>query len=219
MRKYIGKGTTFGALHSARHLHLIQQSVEIGPAVPHLNLVEVPGSNGYVDLTEAQGFISYGIRTHKWTFALYPGDDWPTRHSSVSNQLNGKRVHATLDDDKQWYYDGRLEVSDLKSDKQLRQIVITMHAMPHKLRHVETSLTREISVDPITVGLAIGEMPVIPVLTSNRPFSVAWRGVPHACDAGTYTIPALRMSGNQEITLASQSGTGTVTIVWREGSL
>ena len=219
MRKYTGKGTTFGALHSARHLHLIQQSVEIGPAVPHLNLVEVPGSNGYVDLTEAQGFISYGIRTHKWTFALYPSDDWPTRHSSVSNQLNGKRVHATLDDDKQWYYDGRLEVSDLKSDKQLRQIVITMHAMPHKLRHVETSLTREISVDPITVGLAIGEMPVIPVLTSNRPFSVAWRGVPHACDAGTYTIPALRMSGNQEITLASQSGTGTVTIVWREGSL
>lgn len=218
--RYQGKGTTFGSWHSNRYMHLIQQSVGVGPAPPQLNLIEIPGSNGYVDLTEAQGIgISYGIREIKWTFALYPGDDWHTRHAAVSNLLNGKRMQATLDDDRDWYYDGRLEISDHKIDKLLRQIMVSMKAQPHKRRHVETSLTYAVTTTPITVGLAIGEMYTIPVLTSDRPFSVSWNGFAAERIAGTHVIPDLRMAGNQEIVLASQSGAGKILITWREGSL
>ena len=218
-RRYNARGTRFGDLHSNKHLHLIQQSVEIGPAPPRLNLVEVPGANGYVDLTEAQGIISYGPRDIRWTFALYPGDDWATRRSEVSNYLNGKRMQAVLDDDRRWYYEGRLEVSEHKTDKLLRQIVVTMKAMPHKRRRQETSLIIPINVQPTVVGLSIGEMPVIPLLTSNRPFSVSWGDFATELAAGTHSVPQLRMSGNQEIALATLTDAGSVTIVWREGSL
>ena len=218
-RRRYGKGTTFGSYHSSKQLRLIQQSVEIGPAPPDLNLIKVPGMNGYVDLTEANGRITYGERPIKWTFALYPGDNWPTRHAAVSNLLNGKRMTATLDDDKQWYYDGRLEVSDLKTDRLLRQITVTMHAMPHKRRHTETSLTVAISARPVNVGLAIGEMPTVPVITSNRPFTVSWGEVTEERAAGTHTIPKLYMSGDQEITITSAGADGTARITWREGSL
>ena len=219
MRRHNGRGTTFGEMHSCRHLNLIQQKVEIGPAPPNLKLIEVPGSNGFVDLTEAQGLISYGTREIKWTFALYPGDDWPTRFSTISNLLNGKRLKATLDNDRQWYYEGRVQVSEQKLDKLLRQITVTMYAMPHKRRHVETSLIIPISSTPVHVGLAIGEMPTVPVLTSNRPFTVTWGSVSEARAEGTHTIPALRMAGDQEIILTSNSSAGIMTVAWREGSL
>ena len=51
----MAKGTKFGSLHSVADLRLIQQSVKITPAKPRLNLLDVPGANGKVDLTEANG--------------------------------------------------------------------------------------------------------------------------------------------------------------------
>ena len=94
-----------------------------------------------------------------------------------------------------------------------------MKAMPHKRRRQETSLIIPINVQPTVVGLSIGEMPVIPLLTSNRPFSVSWGDFATELAAGTHSVPQLRMSGNQEIALATLTDAGSVTIVWREGSL
>ena len=86
----MAKGTTFGTIHSNRDLMLIQQSIEISPAIPRINIVDVPGANGGLDLTEALGVgVLYKDREIKWTFALYPGANWAERFQAVSGSING----------------------------------------------------------------------------------------------------------------------------------
>ena len=120
------KGTLFGTIHTSDNLNLIQQKVEITPAEPKTNFVDIPGADGSKDLTEALGVgVKYKDREITWTFALYPGQKREPKFSEVANALNGKLFDIVLDDDCLWYYSGRVTVTDHKSDKLLHQI--TMH--------------------------------------------------------------------------------------------
>ena len=103
----MAKGTKFGSIHSVADLRLIQQSVKITPAKPRLNLLDVPGMNGKVDLTEANGVgVTYENRELVWVFALYPGMDWAETRRAVENALNGKAFDIELDEERGWLYHG-----------------------------------------------------------------------------------------------------------------
>lgn len=131
----MARGTDFGGIHSDYDLNLIQQSVEVDPAEPKLNLVEIPGADGAVDLTEQPaGRVTYKTRKITWTFALYPGDSWDEKHREVSNALNGRKCNITLDTDLDYYYQGRLSVSKHKVDGVLRQITVEAICQPYKLK-------------------------------------------------------------------------------------
>ena len=54
----MARGTTFGTLHSSTALHLIQQTIKIGPAVPRTSYLQVPGADGSIDLTDALGAVN-----------------------------------------------------------------------------------------------------------------------------------------------------------------
>lgn len=135
----MAKGTDFGGIHSHRDLNLIQQTVEVDPAEPKLNLVEIPGADGAVDMTEQPaGRVTYNTRKITWTFALYPGENWDSKHRQVSNALNGRRCNITLDSDPAYYYQGRLSVSKHKVDGVLRQITVVAICQPYKLKQRPT---------------------------------------------------------------------------------
>lgn len=137
----MARGTDFGGIHSHRDLNLIQQTVEVDPAEPKLNLVEIPGADGAVDLTEQPaGRVTYNTRKITWTFALYPGESWDEKHREVSNALNGRRCNITLDADQDYYYQGRLSVSKHKVDGVLRQITVVAICQPYKLKQTQTSV-------------------------------------------------------------------------------
>ena len=64
----MARGTTFSDIHSHRDLHLIQQQVDVQPAPPKLNLVDIPGANGSKDLsTQPAGRVVYEDRKITWT--------------------------------------------------------------------------------------------------------------------------------------------------------
>lgn len=135
----MARGTDFGGIHSHRDLHLIQQEVEVDPAEPKLNLVEIPGADGAVDMTEQPaGRVTYSTRKITWTFALYPGENWDAKHRQVSNALNGRRCNITLDTDPDYYYQGRLSVTKHKVDYTLRQITVVAICQSYKLRQEQT---------------------------------------------------------------------------------
>lgn len=137
----MSRGTDFGGIHSHRDLNLIQQTVEVDPAEPKLNLVEIPGADGAVDMTEKPaGRVTYKTRKITWTFALYPGESWDAKHRQVSNALNGRRGNITLDTDPAYYYQGRLSVTKHKIDNTLRQITVEAICQPYKLRQELTSI-------------------------------------------------------------------------------
>lgn len=135
----MARGTNFGGIHSHTDLNLIQQKVVVDPAAPKLNLIEIPGADGAVDLTEQPaGRVTYKTRKITWTFALYPGEDWDAKHRQVNNALNGRACNITLDTDPEYYYQGRLTVKKHNVSGLLRQITVEATCQPYKLRQGET---------------------------------------------------------------------------------
>lgn len=135
----MARGTDFGGVHSHKDLHLIQQKVEVQPAEPKLNLIEVPGADGSKDLsTQPAGRVTFYDREIEWTFALYPEDNWDAKHRQVSGALNGRYCQITLDTDPGYYYLGRLVVSKHTVDGLLRQIIVRAQCRPYKLRQQVT---------------------------------------------------------------------------------
>lgn len=135
----MARGTDFGGVHSHYDLNLIQQKVEVDPAEPKLNMIEIPGADGAVDLTEQPaGRVVYKTRKITWTFALYPGENWDAKHAQVSNALNGRRANITLDTDPGYYYQGRLSVAKHNVDGLLRQIIVEAVCQPYKLKQLQT---------------------------------------------------------------------------------
>lgn len=137
----MARGTNFGGVHSHYDLNLIQQKVVVEPAEPRLNLIEIPGADGAVDMSEQPaGRVTYDTRIVTWTFALYPGENWDAKHRQVSNALNGRRCNITLDTDPEYYYQGRLRVKKHNVDGLLRQIVVEAVCQPYKLRQAPTQV-------------------------------------------------------------------------------
>lgn len=215
-------GTEFGSLHSNIDLHLIQQSVDVQPAKPKLNLIKIPGADGSKDLSEQPaGRVVFEDRKIEWTFALYPGDNWEEKHSEVSGHLNGKRCRITLDTDSEYYYMGRLTVKKYKVDGLLKQITIEATCYPYKLKQQETTvgplpLTSEFR----TVYLTNNRKPVVPTVKVTTETTIKWSGHSYVLSAGSHKILDLELlEGVNTIEVCANNGTGSITVVYQEGAL
>lgn len=218
----MARGTDFGGIHSHRDLNLIQQRVEVEPAEPKLNFVEVPGADGSRDLsTQPAGRVTYKDRKIIWTFALYPGDNWDTRHHQVSNALNGLECHITLDSDPGYYYQGRLAVKKYKLDNTLRQITIEATCRPYCLKQEPTVVVLSLTSSAFSKAILHNERkPAVPVFTATVATTIRWNGQTVSIAAGTYSSLDIELpAGDNVLEAQANSGTGRLTITYQEGAL
>lgn len=221
----MAKGTDFGGVHSHRDLHLIQQLVDIQPAEPKLNLINIPGADGSVDMSELPaGRILYNDRILTWTYALYPGDDWHTKHREVSNALNGKRCRITLDNDPGYYYVGRVTVKKYNTDKLLRQITVEATCGPWILRLYPTVVTVDLTQtanDFLPVILPNEKMTTVPTIVVTEPTTLRWAGVTMEVSAGAvYRDTFIELQpGPNLLEAKTDSRKGKITVTYQEGSL
>lgn len=130
------QGVTFDKTHSYRtwKLLLAGQPV-ISPPKPKTKLIQVPGTNTVIDLTESLtgGEVKYEPRSIRCVFYVIGGrQKWPAVYSAVLNELHGKRMNITMDDDPNWYYTGRVAVDEYESSEASATIVITAEVEPYK---------------------------------------------------------------------------------------
>lgn len=139
-------GVYFGNIHSFYDLNLILAPFTPTPAEPKLNFLEIPGRDGHLDLTEANGEVKYNSREFEFIFTVAPGDPltFDERVSAVSNALNGLRCKITLDRDPDYYWEGRCAVSEYDQDKNIGQIVVTATVNPYKLKQNPTVVSATI---------------------------------------------------------------------------
>lgn len=134
-------GMTINNKHTYRTWGLLlKKQPYISPPEPKTKLVEIPGSDTILDLTESlTGSVKYGIRQGKFEFYVMDGrQKWPAVYSAIMNELHGKRVEITMDDDPNYYYVGRVKVDEWESDKAAATIVLTAEVEPYKYqRHGE----------------------------------------------------------------------------------
>lgn len=128
-------GVTFDTKHSYRAWGLmLKVRPEISPPKPQLKLVQVPGSNKIIDLTEKlTGEVKYEMRRIKCIFCVVGGrSQWPAVYSAVLDDVHGKRMQIITDDDPNYYYIGRVWVNQWESEEAIATIVIEADVEPFK---------------------------------------------------------------------------------------
>lgn len=212
-------GVYFGNIHSYYDLNLILAPFTPAPAEPKLNFLEIPGRDGHLDLTEANGEVKYNSREFVFIFTVAPGDTltFDERVSAVSNALNGLRCKITLDRDPDHYWQGRCVLSEYDQDKNIGQIEVTATVDPYKLKQNVTEVSVALSAEEQIVVLANGRMTVVPTIECTEEAVVTFGDAVYTLEAGKHRIPAIRFVEDENV--LKLSGTGEITFTYQEGEL
>lgn len=215
--------TRFGDnIYSFQTLNLIQQKVDIQPAQPKLNLIDIPGADGSKDLTEQPGGrVVYKDRKITWIFALSPRDKWDVKHSEVSNALNGKRFTIHLYSDWDWYYEGRVSVKKYNVDKALRQITVEAICSPYKRKFALSGGDYSITNTPAEIRLKNKFLPVSPDFYADVAAEITMNGRTVVVSPGVWfkSLDIELPEGESTLVVKAVDTAGQIRILYREGSL
>ncbi len=128
---------TFGDKNTWDDWHLVPSSRPvINPPAQKTKTLDVPGADGVIDLsTSLTGYPVFKNRTGSIEFYVmndYDGYNWIDVYSSVMAYIHGKTMRMTLEDDPDYFYEGRFEVNTWKSDKNWSKITINYDVNPYK---------------------------------------------------------------------------------------
>lgn len=230
-------GVTFGDKHSYTDFGLIlEERPTVSPPEPKTVYVEVPGADGILDLSEVvTGEVMYKERTITCKFGITDArEKWNIIYSNVLNALNGKRMKIILDEEPEYYYQGRVTVSDWDTDIAFPVITIKAIVDPYKMDlfssaenwawdtfNFETGVIHDptVTVSGTTkITVVNGRKTVIPTLTTSvGGITVTVGGTKYLLRKGVNKIAGIKLKEGE--TVLSFSGTGTVTIDYRGGSL
>lgn len=229
---------TLGTKNTWDDWHLIPTSRPVvNPPSVKTNMVEIPGGDGILDLTTAlAGRTLYRNRTGSWEFYAENGfRDWATHFSNIMAYLHGQSMRVILEDDPNYYYEGRLAVNAWKSNKERSSIVIDYDLYPYKKEidginenwlwdtfNFETDVIRYYKDLPVKGSLKVvligGMMPSVPtIIVSNTGFSVGFLGKTYKLAKGINVIDEIVMQNGENI--LTFTGNGTLTIEYNGGLL
>lgn len=248
---------TFGEKNTWEDWRLVPASRPVfNPPAQKTKLLEIPGGDGVIDLSQAlTGYPVYQNRTGSVEFIVMNGfKPWHMAYSDIMDYLHGQTLRAVLEDDPEYFYEGRFTVNAWKSEKDWSRIVINYDVGPYKWSVlssiddwlwdpfnfqngiIRTTLFKNISVASTPKDLHLdaalfGRAPVCPRFLVS---STAGRGVhvrfvnpklgldmTKLLSEGTVQIPEFVFFGDQgaDIHLWCDSGTGTVSVDFRQGRL
>lgn len=230
---------TIGEKNTYDDWHLVSSSRPvINPPKVKSNYIEIPGRDGVIDLTDSLiGRATYSNRTGSWDFIVLneyaPGQDWTTLYTEIMEYLHGQNYKVILaDDDPSFYYYGRLDVNQWRSNPTWSRIVIDYNLGPYKYDisyteegwlwdpfNFETGYVQSVKNQPITGNSSLDILVInrienyIPIiLTSNNGLSVTWNGETHTLDKGTNTISDIQLDIGENILHFSNSNSATVLV-------
>ncbi len=121
-----------------RDWHLVPKSRPVvNPPRVRTEYSEIQNVDGVLDFSEAlDGNVHFDNRTGSWTFAvdheLNTSMTWNQVYDSLLLGFHGRVVRACLQDDPEYYYQGRIFVNEWKSDKYWSEIVLDYEFEPYK---------------------------------------------------------------------------------------
>lgn len=210
----------FGNYHSFNNLQLILSQKTIGTPSPKTELIDIPGGDGVLDLTEFFGEVKYNNRTLTFEFSsqVLP-EQFMEQFTMVQNALHGKKMRIVLTEDPDWYYIGRISVSEWKADRNIGKLTIDCDCEPFKYKLEKTVVSKAIDGTDIIVltNSRKRAVPEVNIETTSGIQIVYQTTNIWDLGSGSYTLPELELTeGENTVTL---NGNGTITFTWQEGSL
>jgi len=211
------KGVKFADFHSWDDFSLILSEKKIGTPPPKTEVIDIPGGDGVLDLTEFSGETKYNNRTLEFVFSTkVPQSEFLDLFSRVQNALHGQKMRIVLDEDAEWYYVGRITVSEWKANKAIGKLTIDCDCEPYKTKINETVVFVEVA-EETTVNLSNSKKRVVPTIDITGTVNLTYGANYYALTDGRYDLPAVLLeNGNNTIIL---SGTGTATFTYLERGL
>lgn len=229
----------FGEKNTWDDWHLIPSSrPEFAAPKAREKYVRIPGREGCIDIDITDAVMpipTYENRTGNFQF-LVENDYgyWEDRYTEIREYLHGKKMRAILEDDPNFYYEGRFEVQQWNSTKDWSQLTISYNVGPFKWDIVssadawlwdpfdfETGIINngyELEVNgSLTTTIYARADHTSPVLTLSSDMEVAVNGTIYSVPAGTTRHPLMIMQPGLNTFIFR--GNGTATIDYRGGSL
>ena len=227
----------FGGKNTWDDWHLIPTSRPLfNPPQVKTNTIEIPGGDGVLDLTTSlAGRPTYSNRTGSFEFAVENDyRDWAVLFSEIMAYLHGQAMRAILvDDDPEYYYEGRFSVNTWKSDPGYSKITIDYSVGPYKKAvndedwlwdpfNFERDIVREYrnkEVNGTLDMLVLGDMyTTIPTITSSvEDMQVTLGSITHSLSAGTNWFPDFVLQNGEN--WFKFKGNGIVSIEFIRGRL
>lgn len=126
---------TFGSKNTWDDWRLVPVSRPLfNPPAQKVKTLEIPGGDGIIDLSQAlTGYPVYQNRTGSIEFlAMNDFKPWQIAYSDIMDYLHGQKMRAILEDDPEYFYEGRFSVNEWKSEKDWSRIVIDYDVGPYK---------------------------------------------------------------------------------------
>ena len=206
----------------------------VAPPSVKKTVIEIPGSNGIIDLTESlTGDVTYGQRTGSWEFIVMNEKPilWSELYSDILDYLHGQRVRVYLEDTLKsesdtsypdYYYEGRIDVEAWDTQDNYSVISMNYNLDPFKYDRVAVSdrITVNSTSSWTTKTYTTKRMPVIPkfiVDTGGQNMKVRFKGISYDLSVGEQAVANIVFTeGSNQIQL---QGNGTVTVSFRGGRL
>ena len=137
-------GVRINGKHSYRDygMYAVRGGLDKGTPAPKTRLIDIPGADGLLDLTEAAGgTIRYGNRAMNLLFKVRIDEDVRAQfQAELDNAIHGQLVTVIFDNDPEWYYEGRATVAYEDVDEWQMKVRILVDAQPYKLEHDMTEI-------------------------------------------------------------------------------
>lgn len=224
--------------------HLVPTSRPVvNPPTVNENYVQIPGRDGFVDFSELLGGKPiYGSRTGSWEFIAHPdyalSEPWHYKYTTIMEYLHGKFVTIYLEDDLNFFYEGRLKVSSWRSDPDWSVVTIDYVLQPYKHAGQEDGLgdwlwnpfnfltgrivdLYEVPVQGTKTITIFGDsepiVPTINVKSKTGSLTVTFGGVTHSLELNDNVFQDLILRQGQNNLVFS--GNGVVSVQFRRGML
>lgn len=128
---------TFGDKNTWDDWKIVPSSRPVfSPPKQKTNYIDIPGSNGALDLSEAlTGYPIFNNREGSFEFiVLNDYKRWNIRYSEIMEYLHGNTMQAILEDEPEYFYQGRFTVSawNSSSGDTWSRIMIDYNVEPYK---------------------------------------------------------------------------------------
>lgn len=230
-------GVNFGGKHSFRDWRLTMEGRPvISPPVSKVVYVDVPGLNAFIDMTETlTGDVAYQSRTIEFNFTTRKvRQKWNKMYSDISSYLHGQRMRIILDEDKGYFYIGRVAVNEWKSNVKSSTIVIEAEVDPYKYERYSSiepwvwdvfpfeggiiRVYKDLEVNGVMTLIVPGRRKkVVPIFDCSTSLTLVYGGKTYYLPAGKSKLLDLQL-GSGEHFLTFQ-GNGTVSVDYRGASL
>ena len=215
----------------------------IGDPVQETNYIDIPGASCHLDASEA--LTGRPVFKHRPIKILFGGmrqrTMWDNVISEFRNQIEGRVIHITFDNDPNYYWRGRVNIANFDRVRELGKFYMEIPtADPYKYDvftseddwewdsfDFEYGVVRYIGTIDITSDTIIttprGGMEVVPIFdityingSSLEVYVDETKKYP--LSVGENRIPQIKVGGSEEVTLRF-AGAGQGSIKYRGGSL